>query len=423
MHYLTRLPNGLTVATAEMPHMASVALGVWVGVGSRHESVAQNGAAHFIEHLLFKGTARRSARRISEEIESLGGQLNAYTSEDHTCFHARARSDHRAALLDVLMDMRLGSCFKPADIVKERSVIKEERAMYRDQPPHLVQELLNETLWPGHPLGRAIEGTGKSLDRLRRPELLAFMRANYGVENTYIVAAGAVRHTTLVKEVTRYARHFPASPPPVFAPAVSRQKQLRVRLHTMDTEQTQVALGIRTASRHDERRFAIRVLNAVLGECMSSRLFQCLREDRGIAYDVHSAASHFADTGGLVVYAGVEDRNLQKVLKLIATEMHRLTLRAPGLAEIRRARDYLVGQFDLALEGTEPHMSWLGEQLISFGQIVSPSLVRERLGAVTPAQVRSAAKDFFRPERMSLALVSPLQRMPFRVESVFRPLL
>jgi predicted Zn-dependent peptidase len=402
-----------------MPHMASVCLGVWVGTGSRHEPAALNGAAHFIEHLLFKGTVRRTARRISEEVEGLGGQLNAYTSEDHTCFYARARHDHRATLLDVIMDMRLNSRFAPADLVKERAVIKEERMMYRDQPPHLVQELLNETLWPGHPLGRAIEGTPRSLDRLTRPRLLGFLRNNYGAENTCIVAAGNVRHAELVQEVSRHMRRFPSGAAPVSEPAVSQQDKPRVRLHTMAAEQTQLALGLRTTSRHDERRFALRVLNALFGECMSSRLFQCLREDRGIAYDVHSAASHFADTGDMVVYAGVDDDKLPQVLKLIAREMRRLTLRPPALAEVRRARDYVIGQFDLALEGTEAHMSWMGEQLMGYGQLVSPGMVRERFGAVTPGEVRRAAADFFRPERMSVALVSPLRRLSFDVEQVF----
>ncbi len=422
MHHLTRLPNGLTVATAEMPHMASVCLGVWVGTGSRHESAGLNGAAHFIEHLLFKGTQRRSARKISEEVEGLGGQLNAYTSEDHTCFYARARQDHRPTLLDVLMDMRLNSRFAPADLVKERAVIKEERMMYRDQPPQLVQELLNETLWPDHPLGRAIEGTPRSLDGLTRPRLLHFLQGNYGAENTCIVAAGDVRHAELVREVSDRGRHFPAGPRPPCEPAVSRQTELRVRLHTMTAEQTQVALGIRTTSRHDERRFALRVLNALFGECMSSRLFQCLREDRGIAYDVHSAASHFADTGDMVVYAGVEDDKLQRVLKLVVREMKRLIDQAPAMPEVRRARDYVVGQFDLALEGTEAHMSWIGEQLMNYGQPVSPVTVRERLGAVTPGEIRRAAADFFRPDRMSLALVSPLRQLPFDVRRIFASL-
>lgn len=442
MPHLTRLPNGLTLATAAMPHMASVSLGVWVGVGSRFETAAQNGASHFIEHLLFKGTRHRTARQISEEVEGLGGYLNAYTCEDHTCFHAKARADRFPALLDVLMDMFLDSRLAPTDIAKERAVIKEERASYRDQPQHIVQELLNETLWPGHPLGRAIEGTPASLDGLNRARLVDFFQANYVAANTVIVAAGNLTHAEVVQAIAPYAKRLPTGPRPQCEPVssgpalpaaasrtmvppvppatgtVARPRaggtpaplaSPRVRLHTKATEQTQIALGIRAVSRHDERRFALRVLNALLGECMSSRLFQSLREERGIAYDVSSAVSFFSDCGDLSIYAGVEEDKLEKVLRLIAAELRRLTVKAPSLGEVRRARDYIIGQFDLALEGTEPHMTWLGEQLIGHGQLIPAALSRERLAAVTPAQIRAVARDLFRPDRLNLALVSPLK--------------
>lgn len=413
MHQLTRLPNGLTLATAAMPHMASVSLGVWVGVGSRFETAAQSGASHFIEHLLFKGTAQRTARQISEEVEGLGGYLNAYTSEDHTCFHARARADRFPQLLDVLMDMFLASRFAPVEIAKERAVIKEERASYRDQPQHLVQDLLNQSLWPGHPLGRPIEGTPRSLDGLDRARLRAFFRANYVAANTLIVASGKLTHAELVRAVAPFAQHFPTGPRPTCEPVgevkPTATPQARIRLHTKATEQTQIALGIRAVSRHDERRFPLRLLNAMLGECMSSRLFQSLREDRGIAYDVHSSVSAFADCGDLSIYAGVDDDKLEQVLRLITTELRRLTAKAPAAAEVRRARDYVIGQFDLALEGTEPHMAWLGEQLIGHAKLIPAAHTRERLAAVTPTEIRAAARDIFRSENLRLALVSPLK--------------
>lgn len=440
MHHLTRLPNGLTIATAAMPHMASVCLGVWVGVGSRYETAQQSGASHFIEHLLFKGTRHRTAQEISEAVEGLGGYLNAYTSEDHTCFYAKARADRFPRLLEVLMDMFLASRFAPVDINKERDVIKEERATYRDQPQQLVQELLNETLWPDHPMGRAIEGTPESLDGLNRARLLDFFRTNYVASNTSFVATGNVTHEAVVKAVKRLTKRFPAGPRPVCEPvnnvnivpggppSARRQANAgkmpaaaggtpaplslpRVRLHTKATEQTQLALGIRGVSRHDERRFALRVLNALLGECMSSRLFQRLREDRGIAYDVHSSVSFFADCGDLSIYAGVEEDKLEKVLRLIAKELRQLAAKGPSLAEVRRARDYVIGQFDFALEGTEPHMTWLGELIIGHGRLKPPGQTREQLAAVTPTQIRAVARDLFRPDRLNLALVSPLKRV------------
>ncbi|NBV23776.1 MAG: insulinase family protein [Proteobacteria bacterium] len=413
MSDLTRLPNGLTIATAAMPHMASVCLGVWVGVGSRYETDAQAGASHFIEHLLFKGTKRRSARQISEAVEGLGGYLNAYTSEDHTCFYAKARADRFPDLLDVLMDMFLDSRFAPPDITKEREVIKEERASYQDQPQHLVQELLNETLWPAHPLGRAIEGTPASLDGLNRARLWQFFQTNYVAANTFIVATGNITHAQVVQTVSSLARHFPEGPRPGCVPMTQNSAPPRVRLLTRAAEQTQLALGLRAVSRHDERRFALRVLNALLGECMSSRLFQSLREDRGIAYDVHSALSSFADCGDLSIYAGVEEDKLEKVIRLIVKELHQLATKNASLGEVRRARDYVIGQFDLALEGTEAHMTWLGEQLVNHGQLVPVATTRDRLAAVTPAEIRRACADCLQGGGTSLALVSPLRKLPF----------
>jgi predicted Zn-dependent peptidase len=409
---ITRLPNGLTVASAEMPHMASVSLGLWVGVGARYEPAELNGVCHFIEHLLFKGTTTRSAREISQAVEGIGGYLNAWTSEENTCFYSRARHDRLEELLDVLVDMFLHSRFSPADITKEREVIKEELAMYRDQPAHHVQELLNATLWPRQPLGRSITGTHRSLDALDRASILRFRRTHHVSGAIVVAAAGNLRHAQLVKAVNRFARGFPAGPRPGHAPAVIRQRQPQVRLHRKKTEQTQLALGLRTCPRSDERRFALRLLNVILGENMSSRLFQEVREDRGLAYNIYSTISFFDDTGDLVISAGLDAGNLPRVLHLTLREVARLRESLPARAEFARAHDYVVGQMDLSLESTENQMMWLGEQLTGFGRVFAPTEIRERLAQVTPVQVRAAARDFFRPERLNLALVSPLRHGP-----------
>src|SRR5437588_10865889 len=205
MYHVTRLTNGLTIATAEMPHMVGVSVGLWVGVGSRYEPAPLNGVCHFIEHLLFKGTKKRSAKQISQAVEGIGGYLNAFTSEDATCFHSRACHDRFDELLDVLMDMLINSKFDPADIEKEREVIKEELAMYLDQPQHQVQELLNATLWPDQPLGRPITGTDKTLNSMTRPRLLNYLRHNYVAGSALIVAAGKLKHRQVVRSVARYA--------------------------------------------------------------------------------------------------------------------------------------------------------------------------------------------------------------------------
>ena len=409
MYKVSRLNNGLTIVTAEMPHMTSVSLGLWVGVGGRYESAEVNGVCHFIEHLLFKGTKKRTARQISQDVEGIGGYLNAFTSEEMTCYHSRARHDRFDELLDVLTDMFLNSKFDPVEIDKERGVIKEELAMYLDQPHHRVQELLNETMWPDQPLGRPLTGTEKSLDRLDRGRLVGFMRQNYLAGRTVIAAAGHLRHGQVVRAVSRVAGRFPPGRIPQFTPVVNRQERPNLRLFTKDTEQTQLALGIHVCSRHDPRRYALRLLNTVLGENMSSRLFQVIREDRGLAYSIYSSLNFFDDTGILNISAGLDADNLTASVKLVMAELRRLTKEPPSAMELRRARDYVIGQMDLSLESTDSQMMWLGEQIIGHGKIINPAEIKRRIGKVTANEIRAVAQDFFRSERLNLALVSPLK--------------
>lgn len=409
MYEISRLKNGVTVATAAMPHMASVSLGVWVGVGGRYEPAEINGVCHFIEHMLFKGTTRRTAREISAAVEGIGGYMNAFTGEESTCFYARASHERLEEMLDVLMDMFLESRFTPEDIDKERSVIKEEIAMYLDQPQQHVHELLNETMWPDHPLGRPLTGTEKTIDGFTRKGLIEYLRANYNSATTLVAAAGNVRHAGIVKAVERYARKFPGGKRLRFVPVNEQQRAPRVKLFSKDTAQMQVAIGIRICSRHDEKRYAVRVLNTMLGDNMSSRLFQVLREDHGLAYSVHSSPSYFDDSGVLTISAGLDTDKLPRAMELMMREVRRFTTTLPGSKELRQARDYLIGQLDLTLENTENHMMWIGDHLLGYGRVLSPQEIKKRVAQVTAAQVRQVAREFLRAERVSLAMVSPLK--------------
>lgn len=409
MYRLTRLSNGLTVATAEMPHMASICLGLWVGVGGRHETAGMNGASHFLEHMLFKGTKTRSARELSQAVEGIGGNSNAFTGEENTCYYSKARHDRLPELLDVLMDMFSNSRFEHAAIAMERDVIKEELAMVLDEPDQHVQELLNETIWPDHPLGRPLTGTKQSLDGLGRTALLAHHRAHYVAGNTLIVGAGNLRHSQLLQAVHPHARHLRPGSRPKFLPVTNAPSTPAVGLHTRETAQTQIALGFRTCSRHDDRRFALRLLNVMLGENTSSRLFQVIREDHGLAYSIHSSTALLDDTGLLAISAGLDTAQLPQSLRLIMRELKKFTEKPPGAAELRRARDYRIGQLDLSLENTENHMMWIGEQLLGYGKIFSPAEVKQKLAKVTAGQIRAVARDFFRPDRMNLAVVSPIK--------------
>jgi predicted Zn-dependent peptidase len=409
VYRVTRLDNGLTVATAEMPHMVGVSVGLWVGIGSRYEPAPLSGVCHFIEHLLFKGTKKRSAKEISQAVEGKGGYLNAFTAEETTCFHARAGHDRFEELLDVLVDMLLNSRFAPVEIAKEREVIKEEIAMYLDEPQHHVQELLNATLWPHEPLGRPITGTDETLDAMGRRSLVDYLRRHYVSGSTLLVVAGKIKHRQAVRAMQRYAPRFLRGQRARFSPVQTIQRQPRVSLFTKPTEQTQLALGIRTCSRHDERRYALRLLNTVLGENMSSRLFQIIREDHGLAYSIYSTPSFFDDTGDLVISAGLDTDNLKKTLGLILRELRRVAQVPPGAAELRRAQEYVAGQIDLGRESTDSQMNWIGEQWLGYGSIPRPEMIKRRLARVTAAEITSVAADFFRPERLNLALVSPLK--------------
>lgn len=406
MYQQTLLPNGTRVVTAELPHMASVAVGVWVGVGGRHEPASLNGISHFIEHLLFKGTRTRSAAAISQAVEGVGGYLNAFTDEDHTCFYARAHADRWPELLEVLVDMFLNSRFAPTDIARERDVILEELAMYRDQPSELVHDLLNATQFPRHPLGRPVIGTRATVQRLRRADFLRYMESHYTAPATLIAAAGNLRHADLVRRARLLSRTFRPGVVAPFEPWTAKPTGLRVRMQVKDVEQTNLGLGMRTVSRHDPRRHALRVLNVILGENMSSRLFQTVREHHGLTYNIHSSLSAWADTGDLVISAGLDASDLEKTLRLVLREFQRLRERAPSAAELRRAKDYILGQFDLSLESTENHMMWLGEHWLNHGAFTPPDEIRRNVGAVSASEVNHAAREFLGPESRSLALVS-----------------
>jgi predicted Zn-dependent peptidase len=305
--------------------------------------------------------------------------------------------------------MFLNSAFDPVEIDKERDVIKEELAMYIDQPNQYVQELLNALMWPDQPLGRSITGTNKTLDAIGRPQLVDYLRANYVAPAVLVAAGGRITHAEALNAVKKSVKKFAKGHRPQFSPATTTQVRPAVHLHTRKTEQTQAALGIRACSRHDERRFALRLLNVILGENMSSRLFQTVREEHGLAYSIYSGNSFFDDAGDIVISAGLDLDNLEKTLKIILRELKRLATEPAQTAELRRARDYLCGQMDLSLENSENQMMWAGEQWLSYGRITKPDAFKKRLSKVTPSEVRAVAENFFRPDRYNLALVSPLK--------------
>lgn len=404
---VSRLPNGLRVATAALPHAQSVSIGVWVGTGGRHEPDAWSGVSHFIEHLLFKGTKRRSARRISEAIEGRGGDINAFTQEENTCFFARVGAEHAWLALDVLLDMYADPRLDGDDIRRERDVVIDEIQMVHDQPHQRVEELLGELHWPGHPLGRPLTGTAESLRRLGRQELLDYMRRLYVPVNTVVVLAGPLDHEACVRRVAGYLGRRAAGRAARCARVPAGLSPRRFGVEPREIEQAHVALGIRAFGRHDPRRYALKLLSVVLGENMSSRLFQSVRETHGLAYAIQSGAHGFLDVGTLVVSAGLDASRAVRGLQLVARELARLREEPIGRRELGRARDYAVGQLRLGLEGTSNQMMWVGEHLMGYGEVVSPEATIEALQGVTADAIRGVARALFVPEGMSLAMVAP----------------
>jgi len=403
----TKLANGVRVVTSTLPHVESVTVGIWVGVGSRHESRRMGGASHFLEHLMFKGTASRSPLDITRAIEGKGGYLNAFTQEESTCYYARVGYDHLETTLNVLVDMVLNPKLDEADIDKERQVILEEMMMYQDQPHHLASEMLDGAVWPQHPLGRPIIGTEKSVGGMSQEDLRRFKETKYVPANTVIAVAGRVDHADLVEQITALMQGMKRHPMPRSVRYTGDVKRKKAVMAGKDIEQTHVAMGFRLFGRLDRRRHALKLLNTVLGENMSSRLFQVVRERHGLAYSIHSGCHLYADTGVLSITAGLDRRRSEKALKLILKEVDRFRQRPISGSELTRAKDYAIGQLRLGLESTSNQMMWIGENLISRGRVIDPEETIGALEAVTTEGIQKLANTFFRKSRLSIAMVAP----------------
>ncbi len=417
-HQVTRLPGGLLVATAPLAHVESVSLGIWVRAGGRYESRAQQGISHFLEHLLFKGTSARSARVIARAIEGCGGYCDAFTQEESTCYHARVPFDRAWPVFNVLADMYGNARLAADDVRRERAVILEEIRMYRDQPSHRVQERLEEMLWVGHPLGRNLAGSERSIGRLDRTRLAHFRDRVHAPCNTLVTLAGRIDHGDAVARVARVFEGRPAGRRLRTPPVTDRTPQRDVLVERDDTEQANLALGFRVFGRPDPRRFALRLLSILLGESASSRLFHEIRERRGWAYSIQSELRLYEDTGALVIDAGLERGRTMSALRRIVAEIARLRTRGVSRAELRVAQDFAVGQTRIGLETTGSLMSWLGESLLGFGRVVQPDETMAGIRAVTADEVTRVARACLRPDRMSLALRLPDD--PARAEAAVR---
>jgi predicted Zn-dependent peptidase len=405
----TSLENGVRIATREMPEMKSVSVGLWIAVGGRHEPEEFCGISHFLEHLLFKGTAKRTGRDITEEVEGLGGFVNAFTTEDHTCLYAKAAAQHMPTLANVLCDMYVNSLFAEQEIERERDVIREEILMYKDQPGQFSQELLTEAMWPRHALGRPLTGSVESISRIKREHLLKFIAENYNGLSTVVTVAGRCNHDEVVKSFRSKLKKLPRGRAPAFQRWNEVKREQRVLVAKDETEQTHLALGYHAMSRTDDRRHAMKLLSVILGENMSSRLFQQLRERYAFCYSVHSGTLVLEDSGLVSICVGLEPAKLRSALRAIHRELGKLLHKPPSKKELRQAQEYTIGQNELGLESTTNQIMWMGESLIAYDKVVDPEEVQAKFKEVTSEQIQEVANLCFAPQRMGLGVVGPVE--------------
>lgn len=404
---LSTLPGGLRVATCEMPHAETVSVSIWAAVGGRHEPRRLSGISHFIEHMIFKGTPRRSARRVMEEVEGVGGDMNAFTAEERTCYYANAPAEFFPRLCDVLCDIYLHAKFADGDIELERGVIAEEILMYQDEPSSHVQDLLNARFWPDHPLGRPLTGTLSSTGALHREDFLDFRASHYHQRSTVVSAAGRISHEDVLAGMKALTEELPTGCLPRAVRAPSAARRLRVVTESRDVQQTQVAIGWPAPSVQSPERFALHLLHILLGGNGSSRLFQKLREQRGLCYSVGTHPNQFADTGQFNLSIGLDGKNLEKSLALIRSEILRLQEFPPRPAELRRAQEYAVGASRMSLERPSAQSLRVGGSLLAYGKIASPESIHARLRAVTADEISHLAKKCLRWESATVAAIGP----------------
>src|SRR6266403_377648 len=401
------LPNGLTILTEQMQHIRSVAIGIWLKTGSRHEEAEVNGISHFVEHMVFKGTRSRSALDIAKQMDSIGGNMDAFTGKETICFNAKVLDEHLPIAMDVLCDIVLNPLFEPKDISREKGVILEEIKMDEDNPDYLVHEIFTQNFWKDHPLGKPILGTKETVKGFEQPLVLDLYSKRFTPGNLIIAAAGNLKHEPFVDLV---AKHFDRmkpvkngfhSVPPKVVPRITLRNKKSL-------EQVQICVGVPSHPIAHEKRFASYVLNTLLGGGMSSRLFQNIRERQGLAYAIYSDLNPYRDTGCMGVYAGTSRESATKVVESVVAEFRNLKSAPVPEEEVRRAKDQLKGSLMLSLESTSSRMSNLARQEMYFGRFFSLDELAESIEAVTADQVHGIAQKFFDQKQIGLTVLGNL---------------
>ena len=411
------LPNGLTIITERMDHIRSVSMGIWLKVGSRNEEPEVNGISHFIEHMVFKGTAHRTAEDIARQVDSIGGNMDAFTGKETVCFNIKVLDEHLPIAVDVLSDMVLHPTFDANDIVRERGVILEEIKMDEDDPDNLVHEIFTQNFFKGHPLGKPILGTKETVRKFDKPVTLKYYQSKFVPENLVISAAGNVRHENFVDLLHKEFEPLPRGLNSWHDTAPKINSRITLR-NKKALEQVQICVGVPSYQINHERRFVAYVLNTLLGGGMSSRLFQNVREKQGLVYSIFSELNPFRDTGCLAVYAGTSRESAPRVVQSIVHEFHDIKASQIPEEELKRAKDQLKGSLMLSLESSTARMSNLARQEMYYDRFLGMDEIIDRIQDVTLEDVIQTANEMFRSESIAVTVLGNLNGLKLTRDSL-----
>lgn len=404
---ITTLENGIRVITETVNHVQFMSMGFWVGVGSRYETERQWGITHFIEHMLFKGTDKRTAEQISGAVDAVGGQLNAFTSKENTCYYIKTLTEDFPLAVDVLSDMLLNSRFDNEEIAKEREVIIEEIKMYEDTPDDLVHDLMSDNLWPNHPLGRSILGTEESIAAFDHDMLKSYVKQYYTGSNIVVSVVGNISHAQVVKAIKEVLGGIPKGAPNQYQTAGKAQSG--VNCYYKEIAQSQICVAMPGVAKEDDRLFPLSILNTYLGGGMSARLVKKIREEEGLAYSVYSYNGSYTDTGAFVISVGTRPENCQRVIDIILEELDDVRQNGITQEELDKSFSQLKGSLFMGLETVNSRMNKLGRSMLAYDRVVTPEENVDELSKVTVADVKALAEDMFRRENLQITVLGPVK--------------
>jgi len=406
LYQKTVLANGVRVITEEIEHVRSISLGLWVGAGSRDEGEGYEGISHFIEHMFFKGTAKRTARQLAESLEAVGGQLNAFTTKEYTCYYVKVLDEDLDLAIDVLSDMFFSSLFDEKEIEKEKKVVIEEIKMYEDSPDELIHDLFSEYVWNDHPLGRPILGTVDSIRSLSREKILDYLEHHYAPDNFVIAVAGKINNGEILHKISPLFEDFKRGGRRVLEG--TPMGHTIERFITKETEQMHLVIGVPGLGQNDEDIYPMHIINNVLGGGLSSRLFQEIREQRGLAYSVYSYHSTYVDTGLFAIYAGTSPSNTKEVVECILAEIGKVKVAGITAQELERTKAQIKGSLYLGLESVSSRMSRLGKTELTYDRVLTPEDVVQKLDKVTLEDVKRVINRLWQRDKISLTMMGPV---------------